>query len=336
MDEATQTDILRTKDLIDHAKDVLILTHANPTADSIGSALALYVAMKNAGKHVVVGCPTPMIVEFSSFVGANKVETKFSKKNFVISLDYEDGSIDKVTYNIEGQKFNLIIEPRPGYENFNEEHVSFHHKGTAADVIFTIDTMHLGELGELYEGEKELFATRPIINIDKHIENAKYGAVNIIDHAATTAELVGTVMSEIGTPLTEDIATNLLNAIYSASNNFQEITARTFEVAGACVKAGGKRFPTELPLAPEFIKELASPNGGPASSVDGEVKKIEEQKIEKPQEVMAPVETATPITAEVVAPVTSVDSEQKKTPVVPQNPPEDWLKPKIFKSSSIV
>ena len=327
MDEATQTDILRTKDLVTQAKDVLILTHANPTADSIGSALALYVAMKNAGKHVVIGCPTPMIVEFSSFVGANKVETKFSKKNFVISLDYEDGSIDKVTYNIEGKKFNLIIEPRPGYEDFNEEHVSFHHKGTAADVIFTIDTMHLGELGELYEGEKELFATRPIINIDKHIENAKYGAVNIIDHAATTAELVATVMSEIGTPLTEDIATNLLNAIYSASNNFTDITARTFEVAAACVKAGGKRFPTELPVAPEFIKD--------------EVKKIEENPTspkatrdtedEKPQEITTPVETPAP--AEVVAP--TPEPEEKKATTTPQNPPEDWLKPKIFKSSSI-
>jgi len=330
MDEATHTDILRIKDLTAQAKDVLILTHNDPTADSIGSALALYVAMKNMGKHVVIGCPTPMIVEFSSFVGANKVETKFSKKNFVISLDYEDGSIDKVTYNIEGKKFNLIIEPRPGYEDFNEEHVSFHHKGTAADVIFTIDTMHLGELGELYEGEKELFATRPIINIDKHIENAKYGAVNIIDHAATTAELVATVMSEIGTPLTEDIATNLLNAIYSASNNFSDITARTFEVAAACVKAGGKRFPTELPLAPEFIKEeIKKFEENPASP-----KATRDTEDEKPQEVVAPVET--PASAEVVNPQTETPASPPKADQPrAENPPEDWLKPKIFKSSSI-
>ncbi len=310
MDEPTQTDILRVKDLITQAKDILILTHTNPTVDSMGSALALYVAMKNMGKHVVIGCPTPMIVEYSNFVGANKVETKFSKKNFVISLDYEDGSIDKVTYNIEGKKFNLIIEPRPGFENFNEEHVSFHHKGTAADVIFTIDTMHLGELGDLYEGEKELFATRPIINIDKHIENAKYGAVNIIDHAATTAELVATIMSEIGIQLTEDIATNLLNAIYGASNNFQEITARTFEVAAACVKAGGKRFQVEPPTTNAFIKE--------------EVKKVEEKKEEKKQEEAQPAAVNTP-----------PEPEQKKEQPMPQNPPEDWLKPKIFKSSTI-
>lgn len=287
---------MRVKDLVSQAKDILILTHAHPTADSMGSALALYVAMKNAGKHVVVGCPTPMTVELSNFVGANKAETKFSKKNFVISLDYEDGSIDKVTYNIEGKKFNLIIEPRPGYEGFNEDHVSFTHKGTAADVIFIIDTMHLGELGELYEGEKELFATRPIVNIDKHIDNARYGAINIIDHAASTAELVGTVLSEIGTPLTEDIATNLLNAIYSASNSFQgEITARTFEVAAACLKAGGKRFTQEV------VKEA-----------------VKEVKEEKPQEVIPPTEP-----------------EQKKEQPIPTNPPEDWLKPKIFKSSTI-
>lgn len=301
MDEVTTTtDMTRIKDLVSQAKDILILTHKDPTVDSMGSALALYVAMKNAGKHVVVGCPTQMTVEFSNFVGANKLETTFSKKNFVISLDYEDGSIDKVTYNIEDKKFNLIIEPRPGYEGFNEDHVSFFQKGTAADVIFTIDTMHLGELGELYEGEKELFATRPIVNIDKHVDNARYGAINIIDHAATTAELVGTVLSEISTPLTEDIATNLLNALYSASNSFQgEITARTFEVAAACLKAGGKRFTTEIK---EIVKEV----------------KVEKKKEEKLQEVVAPQEP-----------------EQKKEQPLQTNPPEDWLKPKIFKSSTI-
>ncbi len=299
-DVTTATDMTRVKELVSQAKDILVLTHANPSSDSMGSALALYVAMKNAGKHVVVGCPTPMTVEFSNFVGANKLETKFSKKNFVISLDYEDGSIDKVTYNIEDKKFNLIIEPRPGFEDFNEDNVSFSHKGTAADVIFTIDTMHLGELGELYEGEKELFATRPIVNIDKHLENARYGAINIIDHAATTAELVGTVMSEIGTPLTEDIATNLLNALYSASNNFQgDITVRTFEVAAACLKAGGKRFTTEVVTPPV----IAAPQ--------------------------PPVEEVKPI------PTPPTELEQKKVQPIPQNPPEDWLKPKIFKSSTI-
>lgn len=306
MDQATPTDVMRIKDLVDTAKEILILTHKNPDADSLGSTLALYVALKNAGKHVVVGCPTPMTVEYSHFIGANKVETKFSKKNFVIALDYEDGSIDKVTYKIEGGKFNLIIEPRPGFENFNEEHVSFHHQGIAADVIFTVDTMHLGELEELYEGEKELFATRPIVNIDKHVENARYGVVNIIDHAATTAELVGTVLSEIGAQLTEDIATNLLNAIYASTNNFELVTPRTFEIAAVCVKAGGKRFvPSVVPQTVEPVQ----PKG-------------EEQKPESPQET----KVEEPKLQEV---------EEKKVQPQPQNPPEDWLKPKIFKSSTI-
>lgn len=307
MDQATPTDVMRIKDLVDSAKEILILTHNNPDADSLGSSLALYIALKNAGKHVVVGCPTPMTVEYSHFIGANKVETTFSKKNFVISLDYEDGSIDKVTYNIEGKKFNLVIEPRPGFENFNEDHVSFHHQGTAADVIFTIDTMHLGELGELYEGEKELFATRPIINIDKHIDNAKYGVVNVIDHAATTAELVGTVLSEIGMSLTEDVAINLLNAIYLGTDNFQkEVIPRTFELAAACVKAGGKRFiPSVVPQQAEEEKQE-------------ETKKEQTAPVEEKKEEEKPPEP-----------------EQKKEQSQPQNPPEDWLKPKIFKSSTI-
>ncbi len=300
MESSVSSDLLRVKELVNGAKDILILTHANPTGDSMGSALALYLGLKSLNKQVVVACPTPMTVEFSNFVGANKLETKFSKKNFVISLDYEDGSIDKVTYNIEDKKFNLIIEPRPGYEGFSQEHVSFRHKGTAADIIFVVDTKHLGELGEFYENEKELFATHPIINIDAHPANTRFGAVNLVDHASSTAELVALVLSATEAVLNEDIATNILNALYMQTNSFQnEITARAFEVAAVCMKAGGKRF----------------------SSIEIHQEKEEQVCEEKAVEIQPDAEPTKTV--------------EETAPQLPTNPPEDWLKPKIFKSSTI-
>ncbi len=283
-------EVTQVKSLIDKAKDILIVTHMNPTYDSIGSALSLYLGLKGIGKTVTIACATPMIVEYSSFVGANKLQTTIAKKNFVISLDYEDGSIEKVSYNIEGKKFNLIIEPRPGFAEFSQDKVMYSHAGTAVDTIITVDTKHLGGLGKVYEEDKELFATHPIINIDSHEDNAKYGTVNIVGNSGTTAELVARFLTALGIVLTEDIATNILHALYKTTNSFQNhITAQTFEVAGLCVKAGGKQIVPHQPV-PEPVPPVS-----------------------QPQEPIAPV-------------------AQPKT----QNPPEDWLKPKIFKSSNLL
>ena len=275
------------KPLIDKAKDILIVTHMNPTYDSIGSALSLFLGLKGIGKTVTIACPTPMIVEYSGFVGADKLQTTIAKKNFVISLDYEDGSIEKVSYNIEGKKFNLIIEPRPGFAEFSQDKVMYSHAGTPVDTIISVDTKHLGGLGAVYEEDKELFATHPIINIDSHEDNAKYGQVNIVGNAGTTAELITQFLTALGIVITEDMATNILHSLYKTTESFQKhVTAQTFEVAAQCVKAGGKQIVSQLP-----VTEQATP-------------------VLPPQEPIAPPQ--------------------------PKNPPEDWLKPKIYKSSNLL
>lgn len=287
----TQADFAKIKELLDKAQEVLIVTHEKPTFDSIGSSLALSLGLLGLGKKVTVACSDPVTVALSSFVGVNKISQDLAKKNFIVSLDYVDGSIEKVSYNIEGNKFNLVIEPRPGFTPFSPDKVHYSYGGGNADLIISVDTIHLGGLGKLYEDNKELFAGKPIINVDYHPNNSHYGAHNIVDHSASsTAELVARVLSTLGAPLTVDIATNLLNAVYGATNNFQNtmVSAGAFELAAVCMKAGAKRF----------------------------------------QRVIAQEETPS-IEAVKDIPVSPVTQTQTQTP-------SDWLKPKIFKSSSMV
>lgn len=286
-----QADVIKVKDVLDKASEMLVVTHEKPTADSIGSSLALSLGLSGLGKKVTVACLDPMTVALSSFVGVNKIVSDLAKKNFIVSLDYVDGSIEKVSYNIEGSKFNLVIEPRPGFEPFSPEKVHYSYAGGNADVIICVDTIHLGGLGKLYEDNKELFAGKPIVNIDYHPNNSYYGALNVVDRTvSSTAELIAKTLSTLGAPLTVDIATNLLNAVYGATNNFQNtiVSAGAFELAAVCMKAGGKRF--QKPMAQEETPSIEA------------VKDI-------------PMQTP------------SAGSGQA---------PSDWLKPKIFKSSSLV
>ena len=210
----------KVKELIEKANDIVIVTHEHPTADSIGSSLAIYLGLTGMGKRVSIACPDAMTVSLSNFIGVNKLTTDFGKKNFVISLDYVDGSIEKVSYNIEGDKFHLVIEPRPSHE-FDESKVHYSHEGTMADLIIVVDTIHLGGLKNLYENQKDVFATKPIVNIDRHPNNSNFGQINVVDpKASSTAELMAQLMSGMGMTLSVDIANNLLNALYIATNNF--------------------------------------------------------------------------------------------------------------------
>ncbi len=284
-----QKDIVKVKELIEAAKSILVVTHENPSADSVGSTLAAYLGLIGLGKIVTVACPSAMTVALSSFIGVNKFVSELGKKNFVISLDYVDGSIEKVSYNIEGDKFHLVIEPRPNHE-FDEKKVHFSNQGTVADLIIAIDTIHLGGLKHLYETEKDLFASKSIINIDRHANNAHFGAVNLVDPAASsTAEMVAQILSGIGVKLTVDIANNLMNSLYVATDNFTSpiISAAAFDVAAVCARAGAKKF---------------------VSTVVGEEVPGGESTIDV---------------------VPSVGVHPTKIT------PEDWLKPKIFKSTSI-
>lgn len=286
---------------IDSAKEVFIFTHEHPTFDSIGSSLALAIGLQNLGKKVSIVCPEPMTVAMSNFIGVNKVVSEINKRNFVISLDYVEGSIEKVSYNIEGATFNLVIEPRNGFPAFSEDKVHYSYNGANGDLIIVVDTIHLGGLKKLYEEQKDMFASKPIINIDRHANNAQYGAVNLVDsQVSTSAELIDIVLTALGVELTTDIATNLLNALFGGTNNFQSptITQTTFELAGRCVAAGGRRF-NKLP----------------------------------DQEETPVIETAVKSGPEVVTPLVGGEGKLDNPPT---SAPAEWLKPKIFKSSSLL
>ena len=81
----------------------------------------------------------------------------------------------------------------------------------------------------------------PLINIDHHVGNTEYGAVNWIDEsAAACGELVFTLIEQLGAPLSREAATHVYLAVLTdtGSFHFSHMTPRTFEIARQCVAAG--------------------------------------------------------------------------------------------------
>jgi len=80
-----------------------------------------------------------------------------------------------------------------------------------------------------------------VVNIDHHVDNTMYGAVNWFDRsAAACGEMVFDLVRELGVPLTYEIAVHIYVAILTDTGSFHysHISPRTFDICRQCVEAG--------------------------------------------------------------------------------------------------
>jgi phosphoesterase RecJ-like protein len=81
----------------------------------------------------------------------------------------------------------------------------------------------------------------PVLNIDHHVGNTRYGALNWVDEsAAACTELLFTLIETLGVRLTPAIATHVYLGLLTDTGSFRfsHITSRSFEIARRCVEAG--------------------------------------------------------------------------------------------------
>ncbi len=113
------------------------------------------------------------------------------------------------------------------------------HPPSNQDVIVVLDTGDVSRLGSLYTPES--FSGRPVINIDHHLSNTRFGTINIIDaQAAAVGEMVHTLVVAMGVPLNSMIATCLLTAIVTDTIGFRtsSTTPNVLRTAAALMEAG--------------------------------------------------------------------------------------------------
>ena len=105
----------------------------------------------------------------------------------------------------------------------------------------TADAVIVMECSELKRTGVAGFDGRYIINIDHHVGNKMYGALNWFDEtAAACGEMVFDLIQALGVPLTPEIATHIYLAILTDTGSFHHsnITPRTFDICRQTVEAG--------------------------------------------------------------------------------------------------
>lgn len=329
-------------DLVQQAKTAIILLSANPSYDTVASGLSLALALKEAGKDVQIGCSSPMLVEFTHLVGVDEVKEKVGNRNLQISFDYVDAAVDRVSYSIseDNKTFHLIIAPKTGAKALQAKDVRFQYVGAEADVVFVIGATSLHDLAQVYEAEKEFFDAAYTVALTKDPVDAFARMHFHAQEQTCLAEGMMHFLSGLKMSPSEDSASNLLSSIELATNRFQSLnmSAETFEVVARLLRAGARRSPFNPAFAPanpnaeHFIPADKPTNSVPlfaqALQQSGQKQSVDEVSREPEQSVKTPPNA-------IYSPGRKHFSRHKhfKSKHM-QNPPEDWMKPKVFTGSS--
>jgi len=246
------------KGLIDQNQSVTIFLPDRPQFDEVAAALALKLALEKKGKQTAVLASTSMTVEFSQLVGVDTIGKRNEMgHNLVITLNYPLEQIEKVSYNDNGGKLNLVIQPKAGAPRVEKTQTEFSYEGGNKDLQIVIGAKDITSLGQI-SGQLD---PQSAVNITR-FAGGNFGRLNIVDaEASSYSEMMVAILYNLGFMVDEDIANNLYLGLGKATQNFlaENVGPETFEAASLCLRWGAKRSVGFVPKKPIFDQKPKPP-----------------------------------------------------------------------------
>lgn len=302
------------KSQIEQSKSILILLPTKPYFDQVAAGLSLYLALREE-KDVSIYCPSPMTVEFNRLIGVNKISQEMGNKNLIMRFtDYKASDIERVSYDIEDGQFRLTVIPKQKVTPPAKEQIELSYSGISVDTLILIGGANETHFPAL--SGKDLSSAN-IVHIGvrdiSFSPNKPY--VSFSRPASSVSEVIASLIKESGFKLEGDTATNLVMGIEEGSESLASpsVTHETFATLSELMKAGGKRMANQ---------PSAQRTNLPMGSIPGSLTR---------QSVTQYPAYTNPVTSG----QTSQSNQEKEEAKVQEEPPKDWLRPKIYKGTSI-
>ncbi|MGI8830715.1 MAG: DHH family phosphoesterase [Candidatus Limnocylindria bacterium] len=159
-----------------------------------------------------------------------------------------------------GKQAEIVSADRPGpVFDFLPRYGQIRRRpALAPELAVVCDAATLERVGSLITDERDWFERSTIVNIDHHVTNSQFGALNLVDPtAAATCQVVAQLLPHLEIEPDHELATALLVGIIRDSHGFSDpsTTASTLRIAADLVAAGAsvstlhRKILTELPIA---------------------------------------------------------------------------------------
>ncbi len=253
------------KEKLSSVHKALILLSSTPNIDSVAAALGLFLALRKKGVDVQIASPADMRVEFSRLVGVDEVKKKIGNRNLVVSFDYSEDKVEKVSYTIseDGKRFNLVIAPKTGVSALDPATVGFDYAGVEADATFLVGVNGYTDIGSFYEEERNVIEGSFTIALTLFPVGTYTQFHADASGMSSLTELVANLCIQADLPVDSDSASNFLYGLESITSALSSptVTADTFETVAALLRAGGRRQPIgqQGTLSPNQMPFMGTP-----------------------------------------------------------------------------
>lgn len=222
-------------DLIKNAEKTLVLLPNGPSADAVAAALALKSQAADFGKEADVVCFGSMPTALLKPEDVSKIKNQLEPTDLVISFNWAQSMIEKVSYSVEGEKFNLIITPSG--KRLDPTRVEYSYRGANYNLIICLGIASIEELPANLV-DRNIFKNISVVNIDKELSNTSFGKINVVDSESDSLSgLVVEILRQSSFGFSEAVAKYLLFGIRSATDNFDQVNnPATFEQAAYATK----------------------------------------------------------------------------------------------------
>jgi len=228
--------------LLTESKNILVLLPENPDGDAIGSAWAFYFFVLKKNIQTTIAFSEHKNIEKYSFLPRPDkiVDNVLGAKDFILSFNTKyNNIIDIKTEKKEGET-RIYITPEKG--SIDPRDFSFIPAKFKYDLVVVLDSPDKESLGKIYEENPDIFYEVPVVNIDHHSSNDRFGQVNVLDfNASSTAEILAEIFQNNNKNfIDEKISECLLVGIIEATNSFQNknTTPKSLQMASFLMSSG--------------------------------------------------------------------------------------------------
>lgn len=238
---------------INQARDILVLVGGDKLVDTQAAALYLQNLLSSLGKKVQIVVRGELVASLRQYT--DKISAKIEPAKLVVSFNWHKTGVDKVSYDLKGDRFNFIVTPRS--KKINPEEVKIFNQGQEPDLVVTLG---VPSLSSLQNDEEEFIETKTIINIDNKSQNQLFGRLNFVNEDADSiCSLIAKLTEKNHLIPSEEAADLLLLGIREATNNFSAVNdPATFEAAAFCAKA--KKGQVTVPEQKQYKVKTQIPN----------------------------------------------------------------------------
>jgi nanoRNase/pAp phosphatase (c-di-AMP/oligoRNAs hydrolase) len=210
----------------------------------LGAAHAFAEGLRSLGKSISVFSP-PVATGKTMIPWRMRWDTEEPLREFIISFDLAKSPIKELRYEKAENRLDIILSPTGS--KIRREDVDFRNGPLRYDLVVMLGVRTIEDAQSSIAHVPELLHEKPIVNIDVHPENRRYGEINLVADTNTDGtrptipELIYDVLRTLNAePNTPENATALLASLVTATKNFHPLYtgASAFRMAAELAERG--------------------------------------------------------------------------------------------------